>query len=154
MLIILSICCAFTAVILYVILSAFVPTSMVSILLYYFTVHNYIVLIVYVQYHLSASYYISLPYIILYCIDCIGANINHQRQSDGLTALMVAAMQKNNRMASRLVSKGADVFLIDKSGRTAMDHVKKGHNQVSYSSLFLLFIRCLIKSKRCFNNRC
>jgi hypothetical protein len=67
---------------------------------------------------------------------------------------MVAAMQKNNRMASRLVSKGADVFLIDKSGRTAMDHVKKGHNQVSYSSLFLLFIRCLIKSKRCFNNRC
>ena len=67
---------------------------------------------------------------------------------------MVAAMQKNNRMASRLVSKGADVFLIDKSGRTAMDHVKKGHNQVSYWSLFLLFIRSLIKSKRCFNNRC
>lgn len=44
---------------------------------------------------------------------------------------MVAAMQKNNRMASRLVAKGADVFLLDKNRRSAMDYVKKGHNQVS-----------------------
>jgi Ankyrin repeats (many copies) len=51
---------------------------------------------------------------------------------------MVAAMQKNNRMASRLVSKGADVFLLDKNGRTAMDHVKKGHNQVSVLDWFFL----------------
>lgn len=40
-------------------------------------------------------------------------------------------MQKNNRMASRLVAKGADVFLLDKNRRSAMDYVKKGHNQVS-----------------------
>ena len=33
-------------------------------------------------------------------------------------------------------SKGADVFLLDKNGRTAMDHVKRGHNQVSYFILF------------------
>ena len=65
-----------------------------------------------------------------------GANVNHQRQSDGLSALMVAAMQKNNRMASRLVAKGADVFLLDKKGRSAMDYVKKGHNQVSFIAAF------------------
>ena len=46
---------------------------------------------------------------------------------------MVAAIQKNNRMVSRLVAKGADVFLLDVNGRSAMDHVKKGHNQVRTS---------------------
>jgi hypothetical protein len=52
---------------------------------------------------------------------------------------MVAAMQKNNRMASRLVAKGADVFLLDKNGRSAMDYVKKGHNQVSFTSILHYF---------------
>jgi hypothetical protein len=59
----------------------------------------------------------------------IGANINHQRRFDGLTALMVAAMCKNNRMVSRLISKGADVFLRDLKGKTALDYIKKDHNQ-------------------------
>jgi hypothetical protein len=59
----------------------------------------------------------------------IGANINYQRRSDGMTALMAAAMQKNSRMVSRLIAKDADVFLLDTSGKTAMDHVKKDHNK-------------------------
>jgi hypothetical protein len=59
----------------------------------------------------------------------IGANINYQRRSDGMTALMAAAMQKNSRMVSRLIAKDADVFLLDTSGKTAMDHGKKDHNK-------------------------
>jgi hypothetical protein len=59
----------------------------------------------------------------------IGANVNYQRRSDGMTALMAAAMQKNSRMVSRLIAKDADVFLLDTSGKTAMDHVKKDHNK-------------------------
>lgn len=65
----------------------------------------------------------------------VGANINYQRTSDGMTALMVASLQKNNRMVSRLIAKGSDVFLVDHSGRTAMDHVKKNHNQVFHFSV-------------------
>ena len=67
----------------------------------------------------------------------IGANINHQRASDGMTSLMVATIQKNNRMVSRLIAKGADIFLEDKKGNTAMDFLRKSHNQVK-------FLKCII----------
>ena len=70
----------------------------------------------------------------------LGANINHQRTSDGLTALMVACAQKNNRMVSRLVAKGADIFLLDSNGRSAMDHVKKGHNQVRIMPMNFIWV--------------
>ena len=58
---------------------------------------------------------------------------------------MVASIQKNNRMVSRLVAKGADVFLLDVNGRSAMDHVQKGHNQVRTCvtiTIYLLLSPC------------
>jgi len=73
-----------------------------------------------------------------------GADINHQRPSassskessdgpaaphllqGGETALMAAARRCNLRMVSRLLSVGANVFLTDCRGMTAMDHLKQG----------------------------
>ena len=73
-----------------------------------------------------------------------GADINHQRPSassskessdepgaphllhGGESALMAAARRCNLRMVSRLLSVGANVFLTDCRGMTAMDHLKQG----------------------------
>ena len=80
----------------------------------------------------------------------IGANINHQRASDGMTSLMVATIQKNNRMVSRLIAKGADIFLEDKKGNTAMDFLRKSHNQVRFlvdficCEIFLVVLYCIL----------
>jgi hypothetical protein len=44
----------------------------------------------------------------------------------GKTALMLACYFANHRVASRLVARGADVFLTDSLGRVAMDYLHEG----------------------------
>ena len=90
----------------------------------------------------------------------VGANINHQRASDGMTSLMVATIQKNNRMVSRLIAKGADIFLEDKKGNTAMDFLRKSHNQVRFlvdvicCEIFLVVLYCILPLSPMRTHRC
>ena len=94
------------------------------------------------------NFFIKINYFLLIII--VGANINHQRASDGMTSLMVATIQKNNRMVSRLIAKGADIFLEDKKGNTAMDFLRKSHNQVRIlvdvicCEIFLVVLYCIL----------
>lgn len=50
-----------------------------------------------------------------------GANINLQDQDTGVTALHLATMQGNSRIVRRLLMKGANRYLKDTSGKTALD---------------------------------
>ena len=59
-----------------------------------------------------------------------GANIN-AKDSDGWTALILAAYDGNNKVAEILVKYGADVNAGDKNGGTAlMKAVSKGYNEI------------------------
>jgi hypothetical protein len=50
-----------------------------------------------------------------------GADVNYQRPSDGLTALMIAAQYSSVRMVSKLLQKGANVFLQNQDTKSAID---------------------------------
>jgi hypothetical protein len=50
-----------------------------------------------------------------------GADVNYQRPSDGFTALMMAAQYSNIRMVSKLLQKGANVFLQNQDTKSAID---------------------------------
>ena len=70
-----------------------------------------------------------------------GANVNLQTSEEkegkssrgNVTALMLACSFCNLRVASRLLARGADVFLVDSQNDTAMDYLQRTLRQVSGS---------------------
>lgn len=55
-----------------------------------------------------------------------GTNINH-RDAEGRTPLLEALVRKNAGAALKLLQLGADIFLADNQGKTALDLAKEGH---------------------------
>jgi hypothetical protein len=71
-----------------------------------------------------------------------GADINSQRSSDGLTALMIAAQYSQIRLLSKLLQKGANVFLQNQDTKSAIDFAEyadiENRSDASKQVLFLL----------------
>lgn len=53
-----------------------------------------------------------------------GADVNAQREKDGLTALHLAAMEGKPQCLKALIELGADVNILDSSGHTALDFTR------------------------------
>ena len=54
----------------------------------------------------------------------MGANVN-ARNSKGMTALMLAAMNNSNpEVVKALINAGADIFAKDNEGKTALNYAK------------------------------
>ena len=80
----------------------------------------------------------------------LGADVNI-RDNDGYTALHHAAARGDNEMILYLVSKGADVKVVSRNGRTTAD---MANGPVSRISPFPDTIALLVKLGAINNNRC
>jgi len=63
------------------------------------------------------------------------AGINAKCYSNGMTALMYAASADNNNIVSLLVEQGADVYLSDFSGKTALSYAVNGPVSLNENAL-------------------
>ncbi|MGK4568175.1 ankyrin repeat domain-containing protein [Flavobacterium sp. 3HN19-14] len=62
-----------------------------------------------------------------------GAEINHQREVDGITALMLAAFNGELNKVKLLMKNGADKTIKDKNGETAYDYVDQIYPRLNVS---------------------
>ena len=62
-----------------------------------------------------------------------GAELNHQRTVDGITALMLAAFNGELNKVEILLKSGADKKIKDKNGQTAYDYVKQIYPRLNIS---------------------
>lgn len=57
-----------------------------------------------------------------------GADINQQREVDGITVLMIAASNDDLEKVKFLLNHGANKYLKDKNGKTALDYINKKYS--------------------------
>ncbi|MEZ0222932.1 MAG: ankyrin repeat domain-containing protein [Alphaproteobacteria bacterium] len=65
-----------------------------------------------------------------------GTPIDAQDDETQRTALMLAVAQSLNKVAEKLLDKGARIYLTDKFNRTALDMARDGGNEVGRNMLF------------------
>jgi ankyrin repeat protein len=74
-----------------------------------------------------------------------GAEINHKRKVDGITALMLATFDGDVKKVKLLLSYGADKYLTDKNGKTALNYVEMIYERLNISESTKNELRQLLK---------
>lgn len=62
-----------------------------------------------------------------------GAELNHQREVDGITALMLSAFNGDLKKVEILLKNGADKKIKDKNGQTAYDYIDQIYPRLNIS---------------------
>ena len=74
-----------------------------------------------------------------------GAKINQTRKVDGITALMLATFNGNVEKVKLLLSYGADKYVTDKNGKTALNYVDEIYERLNISESTKDELRQLLK---------
>jgi ankyrin repeat protein len=74
-----------------------------------------------------------------------GAEINHQREVDGITSLMLAAFNGELKKVELLLKNGADTKIKDKNGGTAYDYVDQINARLNISDDTKTKLKLLLK---------
>jgi ankyrin repeat protein len=82
---------------------------------------------------------------VLECLLKNGANLKQTRKVDGMTILMFAAFNGDSKKVKLLLDFGADKYVKDKSGKSALDYVDQIYEHLKVSETTKAELRQLLK---------